>query len=340
YEITIRPQDGSGDERQLTADSGEWILQPVWSPDSKKMAFSDKMNRLWALDVESGAKTLVDRSSYAGVGSYEFSPDSKWICYTKESKNLKTIICAYSLDDKKVLRLTDGGADDREPTFSKDGKYLFFVSSRDFDYKYREFRSRLYVATLSKETPSPLAPLSDEEKPEPEEKPKEGKKNEDDKSVVVVEIERIDAEGFPGRVVVLPEEQGRYYGLTAVEGGFVYLTGDNELKRYDLEKRKSEKILEKVNNYQVAAKGKKFIYQSGSDYGIAGLEPGQKAGAGKLDLGRMELRIDPQAEWRQIYFDAWRIMRDWFYDPGMHKVDWERMRERYAVLLPHLAHRA
>ena len=340
YEITIRPQDGSGDERQLTADSDEWILQPVWSPDSKKMAYSDKMNRLWALDVESGQKTLVDRSSYAGIGSYEFSPDSRWICYTKESKNFKTLICAYSLNDKKVLQLTDGTADDSEPTFSKDGKYLFFRSNRDFDYRYREFRTRLYVATLSTETPSPLAPLSDEEKSEPEEKPKDEKKKEDDKSDEGVNIERIDARGFPGRVVALPEAQGRYYGLTAVKGGLVYLTGDNELKRYDLEKRKSETILEKVNNYQVAAKGKKFIYRSGSDYGIAELGPGQKSSAGKLDLGRMELRIDPQAEWRQIYVDAWRIMRDWFYDPDMHKVDWEQMREKYAVLLPYLAHRA
>jgi tricorn protease len=340
YEIMVRPQDGSGEERQLTADSDEWILQPIWSPDSKKIAFGDKMNRLWLLDVESGAKTLVDRSDKAGIGSYRFSPDSEWICYTKESANFKTTVWIYSLGDKNALPLTDGKADDSDPTFSKDGKYLFFVSNRDFDYRRREFRHRLYVGTLSKDEPSPLEPLSDEEKPEPEEKEGEDKKKEKEKDDGGVKIERIDAEGVPGRVVALPEPEGRYYGLTAVEGGLVYLNGDRELKRYDLEKRKSETILEDVDNYQVAAKGKKFIYRSGSDYGIADLSAGQKAGAGKLDLDRMELRIDPLTEWRQIYVDAWRIMRDWFYDPDMHRVDWDGMREKYAVLLPHLAHRA
>jgi tricorn protease len=338
YEITIRPQDGSGAERQLTKDSDEWILQPIWSPDSKKMAYSDKMNRLWLLDVESGGKTLVDRSEKAGIGSYQFSPDSKWICYTKESKNFKTTIWVYSLDTSKIQRLTDGKADDRDPVFSKDGKYLYFVSNRDFDYRYREFRDRLYIATLLKDTSSPLEPLSDEEKPEPEEKDEKEEKGKEDKGTA---IERIDAEDFPARVMALPEPQDRrYYGLTAVEGGLVYLNQDRELKRFDLEKRESKTILENVSNYQVAAKGKKFIYRSGSDYGIADLAPGQKAGAGKLDLDRMELRIDPIIEWRQIYNDAWRIMRDWFYDPGMHQVDWEGMREKHGVLLPHLAHRA
>jgi tricorn protease len=337
YEITIRPQDGSGEPRRLTSDSEEWILPPVWSPDGKKIAFGDKMNSLWILDVESGKKTLADRNEYDSIDNYSFSPDSRWICYTKNDENFMSSIWVYSLAKKENVKLSGGFTDEREPVFSKDGKYIFFVSSRDFEYRHREFRDRIYACTLAKETPSPLAPLSDEEKPA-EEKEEDSKGESDEKKEV--EIEKVEAEGFDSRVVALPEPAGRYRGLTAVEGGLVFLNGESELKKYSLEDRESKTVLEGVNGYQVAAGGKKFLYRSGTDYGIADLAPGQKAGEGKLDLAGMEMKIDPLIEWSQIYYDAWRIMRDWFYDPGMHRVDWERMRDKYSVLLPHLAHRA
>jgi tricorn protease len=337
YEITIRPQDGSGEAKRLTTGSEEWILQPIWSPDGGKIAYSDKMNSLWILDVDSGKKVLADRNEFDSIDNYSFSPDSKWICYTKNDKNFMSSIWVYSLEKKQQMQLTDGTTDDREPVFSKDGTYLFFVSNRDFNYRYREFRDKIYVGTLAKETASPLAPLSDEEKPAEENGKASEKESDKEKKV---EIEKIDAEGFAGRLVALTEASDRYYGLTAVEGGLVYLSDSRELKMYKLEDRESKTVLENVNNYQVAAGGKKFIYRSGADYGITDLAPGQKAGDGTLDLSGMEMRIDPLTEWKQIYFDAWRIMRDWFYDPDMHRVDWERMRDKYAVLLPYLAHRS
>ena len=373
YEITIISQDGSEKPKQLTKRSDSWILHPVWSPDSRKIAFSDKKNKLWVLDVETGKKTEADRSSYSGINNYSFSPDSRWVCYTKDDPNRMTSVFVYSIDNKKVHRLTTDFTDEREPSFSPDGKYLYFVSSRDFDYRYRRFEDRLYVGTLSKETSSPLAPRSDEEKydeaedgdgkdendkedkdkkgneNDKEDKDKKGNKNDKekdntkdtgDKKEDAALIESIDADTFSDRVVALPGEHGRYYGLTAVKDGLLFIDDDKTLKLFSLEKRETETVMENVDNYQVAAKGEKFIYRSSRDYGIAKLAPDQKKGAGKLDLSAMKLRIDPVVEWSQIYNDAWRIMRDWFYDPDMHGVDWEAMRDRYAVLLPHLAHRS
>lgn len=341
YEITICPQTGRGEPRRLTSGTESWIFHPVWSPDSKRIAFSDKMNRLWILDIESGRKVEADRCGYSAIANYSFSPDSKWICYTKDDLNRMTSIWVYSIDTKKTAALTTGLTDDREPVFSTDGKYIYFISRRDFDYRNRRFQDRIYVGTLLKETPSPVAPLNDEEEVENEgKKEKKGKGDEEKKEDEKVTIERIDTEGFAERIVALPIEAGRYYGLTAVDGGLLYLTGDNELKKFDLEKRESKTIVEKVDNYQVAAKGKKFIYRSREDYGIAELSPGQEKGTGKLNFDNMEMRIDPITEWKQIYSDGWRIMRDWFYDPDMHKVDWKTMRDRYAVLLPHLGHRS
>jgi len=340
YEIMLIPHNGKGEKKQLTRNSDAWIIHPVWSPDSKWLAFSDKNNKLWILDVSSGEKKLVDTSKYFSIDNYSFSPDSRWICYTKNAPNYMSSIWVYSLENDKKMRLTGDFTDDKEPVFSKDGKYLFFVSSRDFDYERKRFKERIYVGVLSKDEPSPLAPLNDEEKPEGEnsakDKKKKGKGAEEKEGV---KIKSIDAEGFADRVVALPIKPGRYYGLTAVEDGICYINEDRELKLFNLKDREEKTIIKGISNYQVSAKGKKFIYKKGEDYFIAELRPNADNGKGKLDLSKMEMRIDPRKEWRQIYFDAWRIMRDWFYDPGMHHVDWDKMRDKYAVLLPYVAHR-
>ena len=341
YEIMLIPHDGKGKVKQLTSGSDSWIIHPVWSPDGKSMAYSDKKNRLFVLSVKTGKKTLVDRCEYNSIDNYSFSPGGKWICYTKTDPNYMTSIWVYSIEKADKMRLTTDFTDDREPVFSKDGKYIYFVSSRDFDFSRRRFKDRIYVGVLSEETPSPLAPIDDEEKPktaESKEKPskEKGKKGSEESGVIV---KKIDAEGFADRVVALPVEPGRYYGLTAIDGGVVYLNGDKELKMFKFDDRKEKLIVKDVANYEVASGGKKFVYRSGKDYFISDLRPSIEAGKGKLDLSKMVMRIDPRKEWRQIYFDAWRIMRDWFYDPKMHHVDWTAMRDKYKVLLPYVAHR-
>jgi len=181
--------------------------------------------------------------------------------------------------------------------------------------------------------------LNDEEKPK-EEKSEGKEKNKKKKEEPGVRIEKIDAAGFADRVVALPVTPGRYYGLSAVEDGVLYINEDHELKLFNLKDREEKSVVKGIRNYQVAAGGKKFIYKKGEDYFIADLRPGIEGGKGKLDLSKMVMRIDPVKEWRQIYFDAWRIMRDWFYDPKLHHVDWTEMRDKYAVLLPYVAHRA
>ncbi|HUV35745.1 MAG TPA: PDZ domain-containing protein [Patescibacteria group bacterium] len=344
YEIYIRPQGGDGEPKQLTRGSDSWIIHPVWSPDSKRIAYSDKKNRLWMLDVEGGRTTEVDQCLYASIDNYSFSPDSRWVCYTKDAENRMTSIWVYDTAEKKRMKLTTDFTNDLEPVFSRDGQYLFFISGRDFNYPDRRFEQRVFVGTLLKDTASPLKPLNDEETSKDDGEDKKGKKKGDEESKNGKEeeapaIESIDADGFAGRIVGLPIDPDRYHGLSAVKGGVVYINEKRELVKFDLEKREPKTIMEDVNNYQIAADGEKFIYRSGDTYGIADLAPEQSKGAGALDFAGMEMRIDPRSEWRQIYFDAWRIMRDWFYDPEMHKVDWEAMRDRYSVLLPHVAHR-
>ncbi|HMA77217.1 MAG TPA: PDZ domain-containing protein [Candidatus Krumholzibacteriaceae bacterium] len=336
YEIWIRPKDAEGSPRKLTEESDSWIIGPKWSPDSKKIVYTDKKNRLWVLDVESGKRKEADNCGYAGISNYSFSPDSRWLCYTKVSETFMSSIWVYSLSSKKAMKLTGDFSNDREPVFSLDGKYIYFISQRDFIYPDKKWEDRLYIGTLSEETPSPLAPLNDEEKIKKDDNDKEKEKEE-------IEIESIDADGFAGRVVALPLEHKHYSSLTAVKGGLVFIytdeTGAKELKKFDLKTRETKTVMEDVTTYEIAAEGEKFIYRAGKTFGIAKLAPGQDKNAGALDFKGMEMRIDPAVEWKQIYTDAWRIMRDWFYDPDMHKVDWKKMHDKYEVLLPHIAAR-
>ncbi|MBU8922152.1 MAG: PDZ domain-containing protein [Bacteroidales bacterium] len=341
YEIWIRPQDGSGEAKQLTKGTDSWINGIVWSPDSKRIAFSDRKNRLWYVDIDGGSRKKADESEINAIRSYNFSPDGNWLCYSKSDENWLTSIWVYSLEKKKAMRMTGDFTNESEPVFSKDSKYIYFVSSRDFIYPEKEFKDRVYIATLSPDIPNPIAPLNDEEEIKTEDEDKDEKdKDKDEKK----DDMKILAEGFEGRALGLSHSSGNYYGLTAVEGGLLFIerddAGTTTLKKFDLATREFKDIMSDLRSYQVAAGGKKFIYSiGGGNYGIADLMPGQQSSKGRLDFSQMEMRIDPPSEWKQIYHDAWRIMRDWFYDPNMHEVDWKKMHDRYAVMLPYVAHR-
>ncbi|MBN2071471.1 MAG: PD40 domain-containing protein [Candidatus Krumholzibacteriota bacterium] len=342
YELWIAPQDGKGEPKQITSGTDSWIMGPVWSPDSKKIAYSDKKNRLWVVDVESSSKEQADISGISGIADYSFSPDSRWVVYTRDGDNRMSSVWVYSIESKKASRLTSDLANERSAVFSKDGKYLYFVSSRDFTYPDKEWEDRIYIATLNSSEENPLAPLNDEEKIEEEKEDKGEAKKIDEDDVLRVNI---DIDRFESRVLAIPVPAGTYFGLTAVEGGVAFIEMDENrdmtLKKFDLESRETKEIISGIRAYQIAAGGKKFIYSParGGGYGITDFAPGKKTSDGTLDLGGLEMRIDPTTEWKEIYHDAWRIMRDWFYDPGMHGVDWKKMHDRYAVLLPHVAHR-
>ncbi len=363
YEIYVRPQDGSGEPRQLTRGGTVWRLPPVWSPDSRKIAFGDRQRRLYVLDVASEELTEVDTGTLGDLDVYAFSPDSRWLVYEKPHPTRMPGLWLYSLADGRTLTLGDGLTADFGPAWSADGKHLFFLSRRDFQPRFSAFEfnylydraTRVYAAALDPEAPALFPPESDEEegtKDEEEDgedgegngegkKDRKGKKDAKDEATEPLSIE---AAGFVARTVALPGlEAGNYARLQAADGAVFYLHSADgpprDLYRYDLEKRKAELVLSTVDGYELSADGEKLLYRSGDAWGIADAKPGMQNGEGKLDLAGLRVKLDPRAEWRQIFDDAWRITRDWFYDPEMHGVDWRSMRQRYGALVPHVAHR-
>lgn len=337
YEVYLLENKENAQPKQVTKGSKGWKYQAVWSPDSKMLVYFDRSMRLQLVNVESGKVTVVDTPTSNEIRSYSFSPDSRWITYTKDSPNGQSAIWVYNIPLAKATQLTDGSFGDGNPVFSKCGEYLFFVSNRDFNLEFSSFEfdylynnaGKIYALTLRNNGPRLFEPKETVEEVDAD-KPKEEKK---DVNVT------IDFDGANQRIVAFPLASGSYWGLQPVEGALVY-AGDQGLNRYNLKEQKNDVIMSGIFGAVVSADGKKFLYQSRGSYGVASLAPGQTAGEGKLDLDQMTLRIEPRKEWEQIFVDGWRIFRDYFYVSNIHNVDWDGFRAKYSQMLPYVNHRA
>ncbi len=327
YELYVRAADGSGEPRQLTRGGEAWIYGMEWSPDSERIAFADNLLRLRAVDVESGRVTEVARSTKNQLNDYAWSPDSEWIAYTDVNEAFMSSIHLYSFEGGRSVQVTGDMTDESSPAFDRKGRYLYFTSARDFDYGNEGFRSRIYLTTLSADAGDPFPPRSDEEPAATGEMAAEesggGQESMADEGM------RVDLDGIADRVTVLPGlSPGSYRGLVGLEDGLLYFSGGG-VQKYSLESRDAQTIISGIQAYALTPDASQMAYRTRGGYGIVPLRPGQNNESGRLDLDGMEMRIDPKVEWMQIYHDAWLIMRDWFYDPDMHGVDWDAMYDRY-----------
>jgi tricorn protease len=361
-ELYLIPQDGNGEEQRITTDGHCFRFAPVWSPDSKMLLFADKDLKLYYVEIQNKKITPVDSTKNWEINEYDWSPDSKWIAYAKPAKNMFYSIFLYSLQDRKTYRVTEDFTNDFDPIFDPEGKYLYFLSDRDFNAELGHFEpsftynrmTRIYVVTLQADSLSPFAPQSDEtESLEESWKRKEKEKEEREKiKEKTIEQMGIDVQGIEKRVVAVPTDPGNYYNLKADKGKIFYmafpsgtLTGEKpgpqgELHLYDLKERKDQVLLSPVDGYDLSGDGEKLIYRSGEQYGIVASQPGSyKIGDGALKLDQMQMKLERKEEWKQIFNEAWRRERDFFYTPNMHGVDWKLMKERYGELLPYVAHR-
>ncbi len=367
-EIRIAPQDGQAPAQQLTKGSDNYKFSPIWSPDSRKILWPDRKQRLTYVDVDTKAVTLVAESPVGTIRDYSWSPDSKWIAYTKPEDEGMDWIVLYSLDSKQSLEATDGWFAVADPVFSADGKLLFFVSARSFNptYGQTEFEhiytdmSKIYFVTLARDTKSPLAPRSDEVKlkqepaatppaeakaeaapvkpgPGSEAKPSPAKKD-------TAGAVKVDADGLVARVAALPVPPSNYRALESVGDRLYYSRGGRRepggIYVFDLDKRSETQVLAGEGGFEVSADGKKMLVGVGGRYAIVDAPSGRLDLHDYLDLSDMKVLVDWHAEWKQMFNESWRQMRDFFYAPNMHGVDWPAIRAKYAPLVEHVNHRA
>jgi tricorn protease len=378
YMLHLRDQSGLGEVKKFDLGSPpSFFYGPTWSPDNKKILYTDKRLNIWYLDIDKGTPVKVD-TSRRGIGSPSWSPDSRWIVFTKPLPSWYSAVFVYSVEDAKLHQITDGLSDASSAVFDRNGKHLYFTASTDigpalfgFDmssYPHRGGLTRsVYVVVLKKDDPSPLAPESDEEKvasekkEEPKgDKPAEGEKKADApqagasaKTGEKKEPPRviIDFENIGQRILALPVPARNYVGLVPGKAGTLFIAeaqaaqtgggpGGAVIQKYDFEKRKLDKVIEGVNAFSLSANGEKMLYRQGPGWFIAATAQPVKPGEGKLRTEELEVRVEPQAEWNQMYKETWRIERDFFYDPAYHGLDLKATAARYEPYLKGLAHRA
>jgi tricorn protease len=378
YEVYTRPQMG-GPETRITSDGGMYRYGPAWSPDSKKLLYWDKAHQLWFVNVDEKKPVLVDKSDYGDIADATWSPDSRWLTYSKPHRRGANDVFLYSLETKKVTEVSTGFYNDNNPVFDGNGKYLYFISTRYFypsigqlDQRFNYYSTDgVFAVTLKADEESPFKPQSDEEKAAEEKKDekKDEKKSSDTKSSDQKKDEKkdekkeeaakpiqIDLDGIGKRIAPVPIPAGILNGLAARKDKFFYLTTPQEARQfgtedqqrprnvlhvYDVTKREDKVLLDGIDGYDLDKEGKKVIYKAGPVYGVVEATPGKaKVGEGKLDLSGLQVLVDPREEWKQIFHEARRIERDFYWDPNMTGHNWKQIGDRYDALLPWVAHRS
>jgi tricorn protease len=346
YQLTVRPADGSGEERALTSYGPGFRYAPTWSPDSKKLAFVDQTMTIRVYDMDRERTTDVDQALFWFQGALNaFSPswssDSRWLAYHRDLENRNNAVFLFDTRSGQLHQVTAGYYSDAQPAFDPDGNYLYFLTNRSFRPVYSDFdnswvypnATNIAAASLRGDVPSPLAPRSDDEEAAADES-EDGDDEDDDGAV---EIDLMDLER---RVTVLPPEAGNYDDLSAVSGKVLFRrlprTGsggdESPIVYWDLEEREEKTVINDADGFDVSADGEKLLLVQNSRFAIVDVKPDQKMDK-QLRVAEMETVVDPKAEWRQIFTDAWRLERDFFYDPNMHGVDWNAVRVHYGRLL-------
>lgn len=355
YQLMIGDQSGLTRPRAIPLPVSGFFTGLGWSPDGKQLSFEDHHAALWSLDVATGKATRIDADIYDDPFrdmAPAWSPDSKWIAYSRNLDNHLRAIFVYSFADGKAYQITDGMSDAVSPAFDAGGKYLYFLASTDYGPRTgwlemssidRPVRRSIYLAVLPAAEPSPLLPeLGDEPGPGAA----AAAKSRADSTV------RVDLAGIGQRILSLNVPPGDYNQLEAGPAGTIFYTepmtgsgpGALRLQRYQLSARAAAPFLEGIRAYSLSGDHKKLLYQApggeGGRWGIVPTDRGGRVGDGPVSVAQLEMWVDPRTEWAQIFREAWRVQRDKFYDPKMHGADWDAVYAKYSSLLPYVAHRS
>ena len=378
YEIYTAPADNMTKATCLTSFKEGYPSNLQWSPDGKKLYFSTLHWDVYELDADSKALTRLVVGKDAAIRSFTLSPDGAWAAYTTEMPNYLSAVYLLDVKARKSYQVTDRWYPAGQPLFSRDGKYLFFTSSRELRSQYSDVEwnasyslsDYLFILPLAKDTPNPMTLENDEYSlnkkadepkgprpggPAPDGKGPAGGPAANDAPVVT----KVDVEGLGQRITALPLPAGRYRLLLA-DGDKLYYSsfggfgmppggpapggpggrGAAAVKTFDL------KTLQTGDGpadmpLVLTPDAKKALVRSEGKYKVVSFGgPGGPGGrGGSVPTDEMDMMIDHEAEWAQIYDESWRITRDNFYVENMHGVDWNHMREKYGQMLPYVKHR-
>ena len=358
YELQIKDQSGMGPARSISLGPSSYFSELSWSPDSRKLAYIDKRLNVWYLDVDHPVPVKVDTDVYfnfsAGLDP-SWSPDSRWIVYTKLLANRMRAVFVYSLDTGKATMITDGLSDTSHAVFDKSGKYIFFTASTtsgpgtfllDMSSDTNQATRNVYLTVLRKDEPSPLTPKTDEEtvataaQPDAAAAPSAGGAKQHTIAPVQIDLDHIQQ-----RILAMPIPAANYTDLQAGKAGEILLLEEPPshksltLSKFSLGTRQTTSILSGIQGASISFNGEKFLYRQGAKWGIASTATPTKAGEGLLDMDNMQVWRVPPEEWKQMYNEAWRLERDYFYASNFDGLNIDAAEREYRRYLPGIVSR-
>lgn len=342
-ELVIVDQTGLGQAKRFPL--GEAFNQLLdWGGDGAWIVYASQRLELQAINTATGERTVISTSPRRHFAQVDTSPDGRWLAYTEGRPNSFSALRLYDFAAKRSYPVLDDLADVTSPAFSKDGKHLYFAASTnagpgkaglDMSAMEKPYRAGLYVATLAADGESPLRPKSGDEPtaPDPAAKPAPA---------------RVDIEGLNRRVEALPVPERNYAGLSVAKNGDLYFLrrpqpgafdpAEQALMRFNLATRKDEQVLPGVTAAKMSADGWHMIAEVPGG-GLRTLDVRTPATAKPLNVSGLKMLIDPRKEWRQMFDEAWLMEKEWFYDPNLHRLDWQAIHDRYSPLVAHLGRR-
>jgi tricorn protease len=353
YQLMIGDQSGLAKPRAIPLPSAAFYSNLAWSPNGKLIALEDNHLNLWTVDVAAGKPTKIDTDTYATPGrdfDATWSSDSRWIAYSKSlDSHLRAIfIVSPGAADAKPHQVTDGLADAVSPAFDASGKYLYFLASTDYGSRTgwvemsaldRPVRRSVYLAVLNASEPSPLLPEAGDEPAGPA-----SPRTRPDS------VMRVDLTGINQRTLSLDIPAADYVSLNAGPAGTVFYAepitegpgrGGMRLQRYQLKERSATPFLEGIRSFTLSADRKKLLYSAaGGRWGVVATDKPAKVGDGPVNVAQVETWVDPHAEWGEIFREAWRTQRDFFYDAKMQGADWQAVLAKYTPFVQFVNHRA
>lgn len=350
-EIYIIKPDGTG-LTQITNDAKSYRWEIEWSPDGQYILNSDKAMNLYLINVLTKKSQVIAHSKLWEIRDFSFSPDSKWVTFSDLGDNQFSQINLYNILSSKTYQLTSKFFNSNQPTWDPKGRYLYFVSDRYFDatsgsfeynYVFQDMQN-MFALTLQDNEQNPFAEFTTDIKSDVDSNltPAKAEKGKKKKEEVNDKIIQVDLDKIADRIFEFPTVHGNYYGIYAFDDKVYYarssVSSKPTLYYFDL-KEKNENEIGNVSMYAISKDGKKILSMKGSDYYINKLPAKLDYKEGKLNLDKLQLYLDRKAEWKQIFTEAWRQMKYFFYDPNMHGNDWNAIYKKYEQMLPYVNHR-
>jgi len=349
------PANGVGKGEQLTHDGKGFRFDGFPSPDGKMIAYTDKNDKLLVYDETSKETKIIDSSENGGFGDIRWAPDSKWIAYVSPAPNTNSQIAIYNFHDGKKTFITDDRIDSYSPVWSADGKWIYFLSDRTFQSvvpgpwgsrqpePFFDKTTKIYAVSLLKDERFPFAPEDELQASLDKSKDKDSTKSKSkDKVEKKVDV-KIDLDGIQTRLNEVPVPVGTYANLSMNEKTLFFTERPNEnggktkLEALEIKNKDAsvKPVVEDIISYELSADGKKILLRKGEAVYVidAAAAPVKDLSESAVNLGKWTFSFDPREEWKQMFIEAWRLERDYFYDPNMQGVDYDKMLKMYLPIV-------